>query len=143
MLEPPVVGWSEREESFAARHRWQGTRDPAAYLAVPAAIDFLAEHGWDEVRGRCHDLAAAARLRLGELTGLEPLAPDETWLGQMVAAPLPDCDADELKRCLYERHRIEVPVQRFDGRPLIRASFQGYNDEADLDALLGALGALL
>src|SRR5205807_2614526 len=63
-LEPPVLGWSERENSFAARHRWQGTRDPAAYLAVPAAIDFLAEHGWDEVRRRCHELAADARLRL-------------------------------------------------------------------------------
>jgi isopenicillin-N epimerase len=85
----------------------------------------------------------AARLRLAELTGLEPLAPDEHWFFQMVAAPLPECDVDELKRRLYDEHRIEVPVQRFDGQPLIRVSFQGYNDEADLDALVEALRSLL
>ena len=45
----------------------------------------------------------------------------------------------ELKTSLYDRHRVEVPVQRWDDRPLVRASFQGYNDERDLDALLGAL----
>jgi isopenicillin-N epimerase len=137
-LAPLVVGWSEREDSFAARHRWTGTQDPAAYLSVPAAIDFQAEHGWDDVRARCHALAVEARRRLSEL-GLEQLAPDESWLAQMVAAELPDCDVDELKTRLYGRHRVEVPVQRWDGRPLVRASFQGYNDEADLAALVEAL----
>jgi len=141
-LAPLVVGWSEREESFAARHHWQGTNDPAAYLAVPAAIDFLAEHDWDDVRARCHALAVEAGGRLDEL-GLRPLAPDESWLGQMVAAELPGCDTDELKRRLYDDYRIEVPVQRFDRQPLIRVSFQGYNDEADLDALVEALSSLL
>lgn len=140
-LAPLVVGWSEREESFAARHRWQGTNDPAAYLAVPAAIDFLAEHGWAAVRSRCHAIAAETRRRFADL-GLAPLAPDESWLGQMVAAELPECDTDELKRWLYDDHRIEIPVQRWEGRPLIRASFQGYNDESDLEALAEALDTL-
>jgi isopenicillin-N epimerase len=141
-LAPLVIGWGEAEETFAARHRWQGTRDPAAYLAVPAAIDFLAEHDWHAVRRRCRELAAAARVRLAELAGLAPLAPDVSWLGQMVAAPLPDCDAGELQRRLYDEHRIEVPVRRWDGRVLIRASFQGYNDDADLDALAEAVATL-
>ena len=140
-LAPLVVGWSEREDSFAARHRWQGTNDPAAYLAVPAAIDFLVEHGWDDVRRRCHGLAVTAGERLAGL-GLRPLAPDETWLGQMVAAELPECDVAELGRRLYDEHRIEIPVQRWEDRPLIRASFQGYNDEGDLEALAGALATL-
>jgi isopenicillin-N epimerase len=141
-LAPLVVGWSQREDSFAARHRWQGTQDPAAYLAVPAAIDFQAEHNWDEVRTRCRALAVEAGRRLGEL-GARPLAPDDSWLGQMIAAELPDCDTDDLKRRLYAGHRVEVPVQRWDHRPLVRASFQGYNDEADLDALVEALRAEL
>jgi len=140
-MEPLVLGWSEREDTFAARHRWQGTTDPAAYLAVPAAIDFLAEHDWDRVRRRCYALAAGARLRFGEL-GLSPIAPDETWLGQMAAAELPECDTDALKRRLYDDHRIEIPVQRWGGEPIIRASFQGYNDEADLEALAEALVSL-
>ena len=92
--------------------------------------------------GRCrrHRLATEARLRIAELAGLELLAPDESWLGQMAAAPLPPCDPDRPQRRLYEWHRIEVPVWLFGGRPLIRVSFQGYNDERDLDRLLDALG---
>jgi len=140
-LAPLVLGWSEREDTFAARHRWQGTNDPAAYLSVPAAIDFLAEHDWAEMRRRCYALAAETRGRFAEL-GLTPLAPDQGWLGQMVAAELPDCDTEELKRRLYDEHRIEIPVQRWQGRPLIRASFQGYNDASDLEALAEALVTL-
>jgi isopenicillin-N epimerase len=136
-LAPLVLGWSEREDSFAARHRWQGTHDPAAYLSVPAAIDFQAAHDWDDVRVRCRALTAMAHGRLVEL-GL-PVAPDASWLDQMVAAELPDCDVAELKSRLYDRHRVEVPVQRWNGRPLVRASFQGYNDESDLDAFVEAL----
>ena len=57
----------------------------------------------------------------------------------MVTAELPELDHEELKRRLYDEHRIEIPVQRWDGRPVIRASFQGYNDEADLDVLMETL----
>jgi isopenicillin-N epimerase len=140
-LAPLVLGSSEREDSFVARHRWQGTQDPAAYLSVPAAIDFLAEHDWEAVRRRCYALAAETRGRFLDL-GLAPLAPDESWLGQMVAAELPECDTDELKRRLYEDYRIEIPVQRWEGRPIVRASYQGYNDERDLEALAEALVTL-
>src|SRR5262249_25691422 len=81
VIAPLRVRWGEPDADgdFAVRHRWQGTRDPAPYLAVPAAIDFLAEHRWDEVAARCRRLAAAARARLADL-GLEPLAPDDPWL---------------------------------------------------------------
>lgn len=92
------------------------------------------------MRNRCFALTAEAARRLADL-GLEPLAPDESWLGQMVAAELPDCDVADLKTRLYDRHRVEVPVQRWHDRPLLRASFQGYNDERDLDALCEALRA--
>jgi isopenicillin-N epimerase len=105
---------------------------------VPAAIDFLHEHGWDDVRERCHALAVEASRRIAEL-GPEPLAPDESWFRQMVAAPLPGCDAADLQRRLYDEHRVEVPVFDWNGTPLVRPSFQGYNDERDLERLLGAL----
>jgi selenocysteine lyase/cysteine desulfurase len=61
----------------------------------------------------------------------------------MVTAELPELDHEELKRRLYDEYRIEIPLHRFDGRPIIRASFQGYNDESDLDVLLEALRGLL
>ena len=52
---------------------------------------------------------------------------------------LPDAAPEDLQTRLYDEHAIEIPV--FDG--MIRASFQGYNDERDLDVLADALSALL
>jgi isopenicillin-N epimerase len=110
---------------------------------VPEAIRWQDEHGWDEVRARCHGLALDTRERLAGLTGLEPLAPPEL-VGQMVSAPLPaGLDADALKARLYEEFRIEIPVPRRGDERFLRGSFQGYNDEDDLDALLAALELLL
>ena len=139
-----AIGWGFGEDStFLTRNERQGTRDPAAYLAVPEAIRWQAEHGWDEVRARCHGLALAARERLAGLTGLEPLAPPEL-LAQMVSTPLPaGLDADALKARLYDEFRIEIPAPRRGDERFLRASFQGYNDEDDLDALVAALELLL
>ncbi len=139
-----AVGWGFDEDStFLTRNERQGTRDPAAYLAVPEAIRWQAEHGWDEVRERCHGLALAYRERLAALTGLVPIAPPEL-VGQMASALLPPgVDADALKARLYDGHRIEIPVPRRGEERFLRASFQGYNDEDDLDALVAALELLL
>jgi isopenicillin-N epimerase len=141
-----VIGWGYGEDAtFVSRHTLAGTRDPAAYLAVPDAIDWQRDHDWDTVRDRCHELARAARARLAELTGLEPLTPDSReHFVQMVAARLPDVDADALQRRLFDEHHLEVPASRnWNGTPLLRASFQGYNDESDVERLLAALRAEL
>ena len=141
-----VIGWGYADDAtFVSRHMLAGTRDPAAHLCIPDAIDWQDEHDWATVRDRCNDLARAAGTGLAELTGLEPLAPDSrAYFGQMVAARLPDCDADELQRRLYDDDRIEVPAsRRWNDTPLLRASFQGYNDEGDLERLLEALTRLL
>jgi isopenicillin-N epimerase len=136
-----ATGWGFGEgATFLSRNERQGTRDPAAYLAVPAAIAWQRERDWPEVRARCHGLARAARAHLAELTRLEPLAPDSReFFGQMVSAPLPPCDGVELQRRLLEEHRIEIPLFERNGHWLLRASFQGYNDERDLDRLVDAL----
>ena len=77
LLEPLALSWDWSEASWAIRHRWAGTRDPSAHLAVPAAIDFQAEHDWDSVRRRCHELAVRATREIGRLLGTEPLAASE------------------------------------------------------------------
>ena len=48
-----------------------------------------------------------------------------------------------LKARLYDEHRIEAPLIRWNGQAFIRVSFQAYNDEDDADALLRALARLL
>src|SRR5262245_11860393 len=140
LVEPLTVSWDWPEDEWAIRHRWTGTRDPSPYLAVPAAIDFQAEHDWDAVRARCHELAVRAVRELTAL-GLEPFAEADDEYAQMVSFRLPPCDADELGRILFHEHRIEVLAQAWRGVPTLRVSFQGYNDERDLEALLGALSA--
>ena len=132
-IAPLVIGWGFKDEAtFLSRHEKQGTRDPAAFLTVPAAIEWLDGHDWDRVRERCRALTA----RTPERLGLEPLGLPGL---QMVSMRLPDGAPADLQERLYDDHRIEIPVE--DG--IIRASFQGYNDESDLDALASALADLL
>ena len=105
-------------------------------LAVPAAIEFQREWGWDEVRQRCHELAG----QFIERSGLQSAAAS---FAQMVGVELPPCDPDEVQVRLREEHAIEVPCFEHAGRPLLRLSVEGYNSEADSERLAGALpGAL-
>ena len=142
-------GWGRGEinpdSTFVQRNEWQGTRDLAPFLAVPAAIEFQREHNWDEVRVRCHELARQARDRINAMTGLDPICPDSTdWFAQMAAIRIPTDDPLTLKTRLYDEYRVEVPMGTFhDGSSTVRVSFQGYNDENDLDALVEGLKALL
>ena len=143
MLEPRTVSWDWAAEEWAVRHRWAGTSDPSAHLAVPAAIDFQAEHGWDAVRARCHGLAARAARELADRFGMEPFASSDDDFVQMVSLRLPPVDAEELGRRLFHERRIEVIARDWRDQPTLRISFQGYNDENDLDALVDALAHLL
>jgi isopenicillin-N epimerase len=148
-LEPLVVSWGWRSERpgssrFVDYHQWQGTRDIAAFLTVPAAIDFQAQHDWPVVRARCHELLREARRRMEDLTGLPPICPDSPdWFAQMAAFPLPACDAAVLQRRLYDEHRVEAPIVEWRGRQFVRVSVQGYNTPQDVEVLIGALGVLL
>lgn len=132
---PDVVSWDFVDgAAFHERHRWQGTRDPSAYLAVPAAIRFQAEHDWPAVRERCHELLAQLELPF------EPLADDYVQMrGFRVEHP----DPPELKRRLYDDYRVEVPVFETPHGWVLRVSVQAYNDQSDLSALRTALGKLV
>jgi isopenicillin-N epimerase len=156
LIEPLVVSWGWEPERtnlldldgnasrFVLENEWQGTRDPAAYLTVPSAIQFQAEHDWPRVRHECHELLRQARRRIETLTGLPGICPDSPeWYAQMAAFPLPACDAAALQRRLYDEYRVEVPVIEWSGRQLVRVSVQGYSTLEDIDALVQALEALL
>ncbi|MFL5950697.1 MAG: aminotransferase class V-fold PLP-dependent enzyme [Gaiellaceae bacterium] len=134
-------GYEGDDPPFVARHEQQGTRDPSAYLTVPYAIEWQRQHRWDEVRARCHELARRAASELG----LDPVVPGTRHglYGQMVSLRVPDEAPADLQARLFEEHRIEIPVSDRTRPRLIRASFQGYNDEADLERLKTALRTLL
>jgi len=150
-LRATVTSWGDAETSPAQdgylgtsvlerRLQWQGTRDIAAFLAVPAAIDFQRRHDWPTVRARCHMMAVELMHRVCARTGLAPIA-DDADFAQMVPLPVDCADGESLRQRLFERHRIEVPVTRHRGRHFVRVSVQGYNCLLDLDRLTAALEA--
>jgi isopenicillin-N epimerase len=131
LIDPLVVSWDWGDgAAFHERHRWQGTSDPSAFLAVQDAIAFQAERNWPAVRRRCHDLLMAADF------GLAPLSDEFVQMrGFRIDHPNPPA----LKRRLYDAHRIEVPITETRHGWALRVSVQAYNDENDLRALAAAL----
>ncbi len=123
---------------FERRLQWQGTRDICGWLAVGAAIDFHRQHLGPEVRAHCRRLALALMHELAAHFGL-PVIGSDPHFAQMVPLPVPPCDAEALRRRLFEQHRIEVPVTQHEGRSFVRVSVQAYNTRAELDALAQAL----
>jgi isopenicillin-N epimerase len=135
-VEPLVVSWGWRDDAdFAERHGWAGTRDPAAYLAVPKAIEVHAT--FDAERQRA--VADLAESRLAEL-GFSRLPGEPAPF--MRAVELPPGDG-ELWQRLYTEYRIEAPVYEWEGRRFLRVSIGPYNDEEDIERLVTALEALL
>jgi len=128
---------------------WSGTRDPSAFLSVPAAIEFLEEVGFEAFRARTHALARYARERISTLVGIEPLVPDSRqWYGSMAHVPLPSTksgglDARELQNALWRDYGIEVPIVEHGGRRAIRVSCHLYNHRRDINRLVDALRKLL
>ena len=144
-LEPLVVSWGWESEKpgssrFIDQHEWQGTRDPASFLSVPAAIEFQEEHDWNAVRTECHALTVQAEKQIRELTGLPSLYASDDWFAQMVAAKLPlETDMVALKTYLYAEHHIEVPLITWKGQKLTRVSVQGYNTNDDIEMFMKTL----
>jgi selenocysteine lyase/cysteine desulfurase len=74
------------------------------------------------------------------LASLElPFAPLADEYVQMRGFRVEHADPPELKRRLYEEHRIEVPVVETPAGWVMRVSVQAYNDETDLAALSSAV----
>src|SRR5262249_53961711 len=90
---------------------FEGSQAICPWLAVPSAIDFQTELGFDNVRSRISELAAYTRKVIGEGIGL-PLAtsPAPELSGAMTTFGLPSsARAPELRKELWAR-RIEIPV---------------------------------
>jgi isopenicillin-N epimerase len=156
LLNPLVIshGWTAQSKEPGAKGAFgnspfvdeievQGTRDPSAWLTVPAALAYRHDNDWDAVAAHCHALAQDTARRLGELTGLAPLSAPEFCAPQMVAMPVPECDVDQLKIDLIDKYNIEIPVFKWQDICIVRVSVQGYNSKPQMDLLIAALTQLL
>jgi isopenicillin-N epimerase len=139
--EPDEFGSTPRLRAF----EFEGVRDPCPWLAVPTAIRFQGSLGLDRIRERIGELSEYTRRRLSRVAGLRLATPDHPALhGAMTAFRLPPgSDAMELRRRLWECHRIEAPIIERPEGLLIRVSTHFYNTEEEVDRLADALPALL
>ncbi len=156
-LTSPIVSWGDVAQAtfqhagmdaytgttlLERRFQWQGTRDLAPFLTVPAAIRFLEQHQWQSLGGRCHALAREAATELSRRFGIEPIAAQDDF-AQMVAIPVPHSDAEGLRRRLFEESAIEIPVTSHAEQSFVRLSVYGYNDARDIARLLEAPALLV
>lgn len=136
---------------FLIEFDWTGTFDPTAWLAVPAALQFipaLVDGGWPEVMRRNHELALQGRDILCQALGIDAPAPDD-MLASMASLPLPDGTAttapplygDPVQDLLLFEDHIEVPFVPWPQPPkrLIRISAYLYNHPTDYETLAAAL----
>jgi len=153
-----------RKARFRSEFDWQGTLDPTAWLAVPAALEAIGgmvEGGWPAVMARNRGLAIEAGRAVAGVTGTT--TPQDSMVGSMVALPLPGdgplggaadegqsspLEADPLQTAIYDRFAIEVPIGPWPvpaaespDPPLrvIRVSIALHNDRDDVDRLVTAL----
>ncbi len=137
-LEPLVVSWGWESDTpshsqFLDYHQYQGTNDVSAYLAVPSAIDFLNKHDWNNVRDYCHEKIIETRQILIETSGTDPICSDQD-LGQMTSVVINTKESEKLYKYL-KQNNIEVPVFNWNGKNLLRVSFQCYNTMEDIHIL--------
>ncbi len=138
-LHPTVIshGWGQ---GLTAEFDCVGTRDPSAWLAVPAAIAFHERLGGGRLRDRNRALAAEAMGMAAAALGTEPGGPPELF-GSMATVRLPpglpatQDAAMQLRHRIWEDHRTEVAINRLGDALWLRISAYAYNDAQDYVAL--------
>jgi isopenicillin-N epimerase len=122
---------------------WQGTRDISAWLAMPAALQFMSDLGWENVRQHNHALAIWAHQMLCDRFQVSPISPfDGQLIGATATIPLPaglsdmtDDESKALQQSLYTDDRIEIPLIRWQNTWHLRVSCQVYNRQGDYHRL--------
>ena len=141
-LHPTAVSLREAE-GFPFSFDWTGTKDPSAFLALGAALEFHNWLGGAAVADYNHTLVVSASEQLGESLGWECPVPAH-MTGSIRALRIPGTDdatredAIALHDYLADTHHIEVLVHAHDGL-WVRLSAQVYNVLGDYAALLAAL----
>ena len=123
------------DQGMLKEFAWQGTRDFAAWYAIPAAIEFMSNIGWPKIMSHNHALAVWVNQMLCARWNVESIAPpDGSLLGSMATIPLPaslsnltDAEGQALQRRLHDEFKIEVPTMTINARTYVRPCCQVYN----------------
>jgi cysteine desulfurase/selenocysteine lyase len=134
--------WNELPHKFEA-----GTPNVADAVGLAAACDYLDAIGMDAVLEHERALVRLATERLAAVEGLHVYGPPPAERSGVVSFTLGDIHPHDLATILDEdgvciragHHCCQPLMRRLGVSATARASFYLYNDESDVDALVGAL----
>ena len=126
-------------KGFLAEFDWTGTRDPSAFLAVDAAIDFHQRLGGSMLRARNAALASAGAAHLAARLGTESgAAGDLTAAMAVIRLPIGG-PATQERAVALRGHLLDAetdaPLHAQGGAIWLRISAQAYNELADYERL--------
>ena len=145
LVDPLVVSWGfnalfPTASTFLDYHQMNGTRDYSAFLTIPAAIQFMATHSWQQVATDCRKLVQANATAFCELLGATPLAPiNDDFIVQLYSAQIKTTEPEKLHRYFFDNYKIEIPVMRHGDKVYLRYSINACNSQQDLDTLFAAI----
>jgi isopenicillin-N epimerase len=126
-------------KGFLEEFDWTGTRDPSAFLAVDAAIDFHERLGGTALMARNVALAAdATTLLAARLNAERGAGPELSAAMGLVRLPLGGPATTERAQTLRQRfldHETDAPLHAQAGGIWLRLSAQAYNELADYEKL--------
>ncbi len=149
----PAIGsvLSVASQPFTERFSWQGVIDYSPRLVIPDVLQTMAgfhPDGWDGIYRRNHELAVAARVKLGARLGIKQPVPDD-MIGAMFTLPLGNPVFSDAEKAKSELHRgydymVEtcgygVIFSRFQNQYLVRVTCHLYNCLNDYDVLADGL----
>jgi selenocysteine lyase/cysteine desulfurase len=161
LRQPAVISHGVDEPDLFSRFVWDGCRDYAAALSIPAVVQYWEETGVEQVRNRMkerlqHGIRVLAShwhpehshpdMWAGTVT-LTRLDDDSDCLSPMalVALPFPSertsADAFRIQNQLYEM-KIEVPVKCINAKLYVRVSCHVYNQLEEFERLARAISNL-
>ncbi len=144
LLKPFLISWGRKEflseSPFIDEFEYQGTRDLAPFLSVPAGIEFHKKYFTDSAKQNIRHMLEYAKTEFARIFDTKALIEYIPENMQMYAHPLPkDIDGKLLKTKLYDNYNIELPVSLQNNIEYIRISLQLFNTKDDLDFLFTQL----
>ena len=154
-LDPLIVshGWNKKNSStnqkgalgnsrFIDMFEYNGTKDPAAWLSVPASIKYINKAKNVKLFKSQSDTLYNFALKLSKIFNI-PLLGNRKFLPPlMIAVPIPKVNEVEFQKKLYKNYKIEIPIIPWENKSFARISYQLYNTEKDLEKLEYALKKL-
>jgi isopenicillin-N epimerase len=146
---PLITSWHS-PEGLVPAFSWTGTADYTPYLAVPAALEFMAKLGWERVRKHNRELAAYGSDIVREATGTprvvehaEGLFEAMTLVAMPPGLPMTKESGEALAKRIAQELRAEVAIFPWQKYGFIRLSAQAYNSPADYERLAEGLQGVL